>query len=233
MDALLASGLLLEDGELPIALLIAHLGKRRRPEPRLSNLESGPVRALVARQDDLGYEKYIRFNRQVFSEIAKHFSPVFARVPIKQGSASVRLSTRKLTSDEYLFLLLRLLAGRTALPDLCVIAGITQGALSQLLSRALIVLLVVLRRWHAARIRAPSVKEAEELDARVTARYPCMEGFIGFADGIIMTLHSVNNMQEQSRSLKIRVTLRFSNLCIMAIIALQLRRYIQLLLLSP
>lgn len=75
LGALLAVEALAAKARLSILLYL--LKDEDRPEPRLSALETGAVRSLVATQDDLGYQKYVRFNRAVFYEIDKRFSAVF------------------------------------------------------------------------------------------------------------------------------------------------------------
>jgi len=186
--------------QLRTVLLVLHLAKKQREEPRLSQLETGAVRSLVAQQDDRGYEKYIRFDREAFGKLASRFALIWERVPIKRSGKSTRVLQRKHTSKETLFLLLRLLAGNTPLPDLCVIAGTSAGALSNMFSHALAILLVVLRQWKVARVQAPTLEEAQELDRRVTLRYPNLHGFVGFADGAIKQMEDPGDFNFQEAS---------------------------------
>lgn len=173
-----------DDAKGSLLVISIHLQKKQRREPRLLRIESEAVQRLIAQQDDYGYEKYIRFHRASFAVILSRFAPIFERTPLTPlAASSPQLAKRCLSTREALFVLLRLLAGNTAFPDLAVIAGASVGALSRLLRVALVALLVALRHWFTARIQAPTVEEAAELATRIASRLPYLPYFIGFEDG--------------------------------------------------
>lgn len=165
---------------------------RDRREPRLLRIESESIRNLIALQDDLGYEKYIRLNKEVFSRLERRFSFIFEHVPLHPNTATgtTRLARRALSSKETLFVLLRLLAGSAPMPDLAVLSGVSVGTLSRVLRVALVTLLVTLRQWRLARISVPTVEEAASLASRISNRLPYLRYFIGFADGEIKALEN-------------------------------------------
>jgi hypothetical protein len=160
--------------------------KRSRPEPRLLVVESEALRNVIAHQDNLGYIKFIRLDRALFTHLYARFEKIYEQRPVRpsDGPATTpRIARRALSSKEALFVTLRYLAGSGNHSDLSVSAGVSQSTFARVTRGVVVTLVVVLRHWRKAAIRAPTNEEAEALARRISNRLPFLRYFIGFADG--------------------------------------------------
>src|SRR4051794_16101976 len=61
----------------------------KRSEPRLLVVESEALRNVMARQDDLGYIKYIRLDRSLFHDLLSRVSPIIKTKHTRRSSALI------------------------------------------------------------------------------------------------------------------------------------------------
>lgn len=160
-------------------LFFLHLTLSHQREPRICAIESEAIRNMISKQDDLGYQKYIRLDRALFHQLLPLVASIHEKRLVRDSKPykKPRPNRRALSTKESLFITLRFLAGGTSDSDLAVQAGVAAATIVRTKSAILPCLLVALRHCHDARIHAPTIAEAAELCKYVTALASCFSAF--------------------------------------------------------